>query len=72
MLEAASKMDNFAPSNRPISHPQLWLLAAAVGIIAGVGAVIFSGLIGVLHNLLFLGKFSFTYDARARNVRPSH
>lgn len=38
-------------------------LAVLVGIVAGFGAVIFRGMIGFIHNLLFLGKFSFLYDA---------
>jgi len=55
-------MNNSVATNRPIAHPQLWLLAVLVGIIAGFGAVLFRGLIGLLHNLLFLlGSFrSFT------------
>jgi chloride channel protein, CIC family len=56
-------MNKSVPSIRPIGHPQLWLLAVLVGIIAGFGAVLFRGLIGLLHNLLFLGKFSFFYNA---------
>lgn len=39
------------------------LLALATGIIAGFGAVVFRDMIGVIHNFLFLGKFSFIYDA---------
>jgi chloride channel protein, CIC family len=61
--EIILKMNNSVASNRPIGHPQLWLLAVLVGIIAGFGAVLFRGLIGLLHNLLFLGKFSFLYNA---------
>jgi CIC family chloride channel protein len=34
-----------------------------VGIIAGFGAVAFRGLIAFFHNVLFLGKLSFVYDA---------
>jgi len=34
-----------------------------VGVVAGLGAVVFRALIGLLHNLLFLGKFSAVYDA---------
>lgn len=51
------------PPKRPISHPQLWLLALLVGVIAGLGAVVFRGLIGLIHNLFFLGRFSFLYSA---------
>jgi CIC family chloride channel protein len=41
----------------------LSLLALVVGIITGVGAVVFRGLIGLVHNLFFLGQFSFAYDS---------
>ena len=39
------------------------LLAVAVGVIAGVGAWFFRVLIGLFHNLLFLGEFNTFYDA---------
>lgn len=39
------------------------LLAIAAGIISGIGAWGFRMLIGWVHNVLFLGKFSFLYDA---------
>ena len=39
------------------------LLSFAVGIIAGLGAWAFRMLIGLVHNILFLGKFQFFYDA---------
>ena len=39
------------------------LLALGVGVVAGVGAWVFRCLIGLFHNLLFLGQFSFYYDA---------
>ncbi|HKK08642.1 MAG TPA: hypothetical protein VKA44_07140, partial [Gemmatimonadota bacterium] len=42
---------------------RLTLLSVLVGIIAGFGAVAFRGLIALFHNLLFLGQFSFVYDA---------
>lgn len=40
-----------------------YLLATAVGIVAGLGAVVFRGLIALVHNLLFLGRISVVYDA---------
>lgn len=43
--------------------PFMCLLAFAVGIIAGLGAWSFRMLIGLVHNILFLGKFQFYYDA---------
>ena len=39
--------------------------ALAIGVIAGVGAWGFRMLIGLFHNVLFLGQFSFVYDANA-------
>ena len=39
------------------------LLGIAVGLIAGGGAVLFRGMIGLFHNLFFLGKFSADYNA---------
>ena len=36
-----------------------------VGVVAGLGAVAFRGLIAFVHNLMFLGRPSFAYDANA-------
>jgi CIC family chloride channel protein len=57
------KMKPTMPPKKPISHPVLWLLSVLVGVIAGLGAVVFRDLIALLHNLLFLGKFSVDYAA---------
>ncbi len=43
-------------------------LAVSVGIIAGFGAVVFRGMIGLIHNLSFLGTFSFDYDANTHTA----
>lgn len=48
---------------RPIGLLRLSLIAVIVGLITGFGAVAFRALIGFIHNLFFLGKFSFLYDA---------
>jgi CIC family chloride channel protein len=40
-----------------------FFLSILIGIVAGLGAVAFRGLIAFFHNLLFLGKFSVIYDA---------
>ncbi|HVW07783.1 MAG TPA: chloride channel protein [Bryobacteraceae bacterium] len=45
------------------------LLSVIVGVVAGAGAVLFRGLIAVLHNLLLLGRFSFVYDANTWTPR---
>ncbi|MDE2164727.1 MAG: chloride channel protein [Alphaproteobacteria bacterium] len=52
-----------ADAARQISLVQLSLLAIAVGIVGGVGAVVFRGLIALFHNFSFLGIFSVIYDA---------
>jgi len=38
-------------------------LAVTVGVIAGLGAVVFRAMISGFHNLLFLGQLSLSYDA---------
>ena len=48
---------------RRISLVSLSILALAVGIVTGFGAVVFRDLIGLIHNLLFLGQFVVRYDA---------
>jgi CIC family chloride channel protein len=67
-VEAANK----APSG-PVASPEaaarrlgllpLSLLALLVGVVTGLGAVVFRGLIGLVHNVSFLGQFSFAYDS---------
>src|ERR1700739_3738480 len=42
---------------------RLSLVALCAGIITGFGAVGFRALIGLFHNIAFLGSFSFAYDA---------
>jgi CIC family chloride channel protein len=41
----------------------LSLLALVIGLITGIGAVVFRGLIGLVHNLFFLGQASFAYES---------
>jgi len=42
---------------------RLSLLAVVVGLVAGFGAVVFRALIGLIHNISFLGQFAVKYDA---------
>src|SRR5208282_2566552 len=57
------------PTTPPVSADtklglvRLSLLAVATGLITGLGAVLFRMLIAAIHNLFFLGIFSFSYDA---------
>jgi len=45
-------------------------LALVVGVITGLGAVVFRALIGFVHNLLFLGQLSFVYDSNLFTPPP--
>lgn len=45
--------------------PFMMMMAVAVGVVAGLGAWGFRMLIGLVHNVLFLGEFAFAYDANA-------
>ena len=46
-----------------IGLARLSLLAVFVGLITGAGAVVFRALIGLIHNIAFLGSFAVNYDA---------
>jgi CIC family chloride channel protein len=48
---------------RALGLVKLSILALIVGLVTGFGAVIFRALIACIHNALFLGQFSFHYDA---------
>jgi len=50
-------------SKTPLRHPEIWLVSVLVGLVAGLGAAAFRLLIGGIHNLFFLGRFSFVYNA---------
>jgi CIC family chloride channel protein len=65
MQEPAKGNDVVAAATDRGSLPPLRysLLALVVGIVAGLGAVVFRGLIAGFHNALFLGRFSLEYDA---------
>src|SRR5260221_11455434 len=41
----------------------LTILGLVLGLVTGVGAILFRDLISLLHNLFFAGRFSFEYDA---------
>ena len=49
--------------SRQLSLLQLSLLALGLGIVTGLGAVVFRDLIGFIHNLLFTGHALVHYDA---------
>ena len=49
--------------SRQLSLAQLSLLALGLGVVTGLGAVLFRDLIGLIHNLLFTGHAVVHYDA---------
>jgi CIC family chloride channel protein len=53
------------PSLQPL---KFFLLSILIGVVAGLGAVAFRGLIAFFHNLLFLGKLSVVYDANVHTL----
>ena len=50
-------------SERRVGLLVLCLLALFIGVLTGVGAVALRGLIGLIHNALYSGVFSFRYNA---------
>lgn len=55
--------DSSAPRRNGLSAPVFGILAIALGAGAGLGAYAFRLLIALVHNLAFLGTWSFKYDA---------
>ena len=47
---------------------QFYALALLVGMVAGLGAIVFRGLIALFHNLFFLGQLSVVYDANVHTA----
>jgi len=58
-----SKKNGEAISRLNIGLFRLSLIAIFVGVVTGFGALGFRGLIGFIHNLFFLGRISYVYDA---------
>ena len=52
-----------ASTEKPLNLIWMCALALVVGAVGGVGAWVFRRLIGLFHNILFLGEFAFAYDA---------
>lgn len=63
-------MSKTKPSSTQLSLIKMSMLALALGIFTGCGAAVFRWLIGLVHNLAFLGQWSFAYDT-SRFTAPS-
>ena len=61
--EDGKRENAVSQSRRTLGRLSLSLVAVLTGAVAGLGAVFFRGLIALIHNLLFLGTLSFSYDA---------
>src|SRR5487761_1382280 len=61
--EAATTTPDRAIAPTQLGLVQLSLLAVSIGIVGGVGAVVFRGLIALVHNVSFSGILSVVYDA---------
>src|SRR5271166_5393462 len=59
----APKVNGESISTPNIGLFRLSLVAILVGAVTGFGAIGFRGLIGFIHNLFFLGRISYVYDA---------
>ncbi|MBY0334305.1 MAG: chloride channel protein [Acetobacteraceae bacterium] len=57
-----------APRRSPIAA--MLGLALLIGVIAGLGAWAFRLLIGLVHNIAFLGQLAFAYDANLHTAPP--
>lgn len=47
----------------------LAMFAVVIGIISGFGAIVFRGMIGIIHNLTFSGKLSVFFDANVHTLK---
>src|SRR6185312_94525 len=59
----ARPTDRAQDDERGLPLSLISLLALALGFVTGIGAVLFRGLISVIHNLMFAGALSLHYDA---------
>ncbi|MGB9163813.1 MAG: chloride channel protein [Rhodomicrobium sp.] len=62
-LRESRGQDQSSEASKTIGLLSLSLIAVAVGVVTGIGAVAFRALIGFIHNVFFLGQFSTFYDA---------
>ncbi len=62
-LPQATSSKEGADATPSIGLVLLCCLAIVIGVVTGLGAVVFRDLIGLIHNILFLGQFTAHYDA---------
>ncbi|WP_081074550.1 chloride channel protein [Burkholderia cepacia] len=59
------RLPQIEDDSSPIDMYRLSCLGILVGVVTGIGAVAFRGLIGFVHNAFFLGRWSVSYNASA-------
>ncbi|MDN3516941.1 chloride channel protein [Aquisalimonas lutea] len=59
-----------AQEDKPLPVYAMFLLALAVGVFGGFGAIAFRSIIALFHNIFFYGQFALTYDPDA-HIEPS-
>ena len=55
--------------SRQLPLARISALALGLGVVTGLGAVLFRGLIGLIHNLLFTGHALIRYDAKVTAIQ---
>ena len=56
-------MSDERPVNKPLRTLSFYLLSILIGVVSGLGAVVFRWMIAFFHNLFFLGTISVSYNA---------
>jgi len=59
-----------AQERKPLGTLTMLLLSVLVGIVGGLGAIVFKAIIAFFHNLFFFGQLGLTYDPNA-HIDPS-
>ncbi len=62
-MNANAGTPSLPPREALLGPLHMFAWSVVIGIVGALGAVVFRGLIAVFHNLLFLGQWSFVYNA---------
>ncbi len=70
-MENAATIKTNLSSVEPIGPFVMAVMSIIVGVVGGLGAIIFRALIGITHNVLFYGSFNINYDANLHSPPTS-
>ncbi len=62
-MEPSLDNNNSEETNQALGFPGFIIWSIIIGVVSSLGALFFRSLISLFHNLFFLGKLSFYYDA---------